>query len=322
MGQTVLQVNASLMTKMKEAYIMDSDSTLPPGSVFRAKRPNCTITAYRSGKVLFQGKGAEQEAGRWSGQGAGTSSSPTKSKPVASSSRKSVEAHRFLPPANIEQLAIIGSDEVGTGDFFGPMTVAACFVSPDQYPRLQQLGVKDSKNLTDTQISSIAKNLIKEIPYTLLVLPNEKYNQLREQGITQIGMKALLHQQAQVKVTDQINLDTLDGYLIDQFTTPDLYFKSLKDKKRDLQRPIYFKTKGESVHLSVAAASIIARYAFVKEMDKLSEECGMTLPKGAGAHVDEAGARLIKLKGEAFLNKVAKLHFSNTDRAKALANRL
>ncbi|WEG13932.1 ribonuclease HIII [Pullulanibacillus sp. KACC 23026] len=321
MGQTVLQVNSALMEKMKNAYIKDADATLPPGSVFRAKRQDCTITGYRSGKVLFQGKSAEQEAQKWGGQKEGPSPASTSKKWKGSTSKKSVESHDFLPPNTIEELAIIGSDEVGTGDFFGPMTVAACYVSPAHYATLKKLGVRDSKNLTDTQISAIAKSLINEMAYSLLILPNEKYNQLREQGMTQIGMKALLHQQAQLKLRDKITEAPLDGYLVDQFATPDLYFKSLKEKRRPLDRPIYFKTKGESVHLSVAAASIIARYAFIKEMDKLSEECGMTLPKGAGAHVDEAGARLIKLKGEDYLSKVAKLHFSNADRARALAKR-
>lgn len=319
MGQVVLQVSSTNMTKMKNYYMQDSDGTLPPGSVFRAKRSACTITGYKSGKILFQGKEAEKEANKWSND---AQSPKTSKKPASKSGSKSVEQHAYLPPHTIQDLAIIGSDEVGTGDFFGPMTVAACYVAPAQYASLTALGVKDSKNLTDAQISSIAKNLIKTIPYSLLVLPNEKYNGLRDQGTTQIGMKALLHQQAQIKVREKVQDQPLDGYLVDQFTTPDLYFKSLKGKKRELDRPIFFKTKGESVHLSVAAASIIARYAFVREMDQLSETCGMTLPKGAGAHVDEAAARLIKLKGVGFLNQVAKLHFSNAERAKALANKL
>lgn len=319
MGQVVFQVSSTTMTEMKTYYLKDADGTLPPGSVFRAKRPTCTITAYKSGKVLFQGKEAEQEAHRWSKRT--TSLMPSSKKAASKPKRASVEAHSYLPPESIECLSIIGSDEVGTGDFFGPMTVAACYVSPDHYASLKALGVKDSKNLTDPQITTIAKALIKEVDYCVLILPNEKYNDLREQGMTQIGMKALLHQQAQIKVRSKLLEKPLDGYLVDQFTTPDLYFKSLKDAHKPLDCPIYFKTKGESVHLSVAAASIIARFAFVREMDKLSEASGMSLPKGAGSHVDEAAARLIQLKGLPYLRKVAKLHFSNTDRAKALAGK-
>jgi ribonuclease HIII len=316
MGQSVLQASPSLINEMKRYYIKETESSLPPGSVFRAKRTTCTITAYKSGKVLFQGKDAEGEASRWLEK-----AQPASPKKSSTARPKSVEAHSYLPPANIRDLNIIGSDEVGTGDFFGPMTVAACFVSKDQVEYLQKLGVKDSKNLTDDQISAIAMKLIKEVDYSLLTLPNEKYNELRAKGITQIGLKARLHQQAQLKVREKIQSKPLDGYLVDQFTTPDLYFKSLGVQKKLLDQPIFFKTKGESVHLSVAAASIIARYAFVREMDRLSELCGMVLPKGAGAHVDVAGAKLIKEKGLDFLPSVAKLHFSNTERAKALAKR-
>lgn len=312
MGQVVLQVLTATMSEMKTYYIKSMESTLPPGSVFRAKHNQCTVTGYKSGKVLFQGKNAESEAAKWSSQTKKTTSSGQK---TSKSPKNSVLAHSYLPPENIRDLAIIGSDEVGTGDFFGPMTVAACFISPTQYESLKALGVKDSKNLSDPEITSIAKVLIKKVDYSLLILPNEKYNRLREQGITQIGMKALLHQQAQIKVREKIDDQPLDGYLVDQFATPDLYFKSLKEKKRTLDKPIYFKTKGESVHLSVAAASIIARYAFVQEMERLSRECGMILPKGAGAHVDEAAAKLIQLKGIDFLGEVAKLHFSNRERA-------
>jgi ribonuclease HIII len=316
MGQSVLQASPSLINEMKQYYIKEKESPLPPGSVFRAKRTACTITAYKSGKVLFQGKDAEGEANIWLAK-----AKPAVSKKSAPTRNKSVEAHSYLPPANIRDLNIIGSDEVGTGDFFGPMTVAACYVSREQVEFLQQLGVKDSKNLTDNQISSIARELIKVVDYSLLTLPNEKYNELRAKGITQIGLKAMLHQQAQLKCSEKTTSKPLDGYLVDQFTTPDLYFKSLGTQKRPLNQPIFFKTKGESVHLSVAAASIIARYAFVREMDRLSELCGMVLPKGAGAHVDVAGAKLIKEKGLDFLTSVAKLHFSNTERAKALAKR-
>ncbi|HSU79512.1 MAG TPA: ribonuclease HIII [Candidatus Angelobacter sp.] len=318
MGQSVLQASPSLMTEMKQYYIKESESSLPPGSLFRAKRAACTITAYKSGKVLFQGKDAEGEASKWLNKA--QPAAPKKSTSSHTKS-KSVEAHSFLPPSNIKDLNIIGSDEVGTGDFFGPMTVAACLVSKDQMASLQKLGVKDSKNLTDDQISAIANELINEVEYCLLTLPNEKYNELRAKGITQIGLKALLHQQAQLKCREKIKATPLDGYLVDQFTTPDLYFKSLGSRRRQLDHPIFFKTKGESVHLSVAAASIIARDAFVREMDRLSEWCGMVLPKGAGAHVDVAAAKLIKQKGYDFLNSVAKLHFSNTERAKDLAKK-
>ncbi len=318
MGQSVLKADEKTLAKMQDYYKNQFDPTLPPGSVFRAKTTHCAITAYKSGKVLFQGKEAELEASIWSKQ---SKPQPAKSGKASPTKKRTVEAHAYLPPDAITNRSIIGSDEVGTGDFFGPMTVAACYVTPSYYPYLKEIGVQDSKNLNDRQIVTIAQKVIQELPYSLLILSNEKYNNLRAKGITQIGMKARLHQEAQMKVHDKLTDEPLDGYLVDQFATPDLYFKSLGAYRKTFDDPIYFKTKGESVHLSVAAASIIARYAFVREMDRLSEMCGMDLPKGAGSHVDLAGAKLIQKKGIDFLGSVAKLHFSNAERAIQLAKK-
>ncbi|PGZ07074.1 ribonuclease HIII, partial [Bacillus thuringiensis] len=79
------------------------------------------------------------------------------------------------PPASIGTMSIAGSDEVGTGDYFGPMTVVAVYVDAKQIPLLKELGVKDSKNLNDAQITAIAKQLLHVVPYSSLVLHNEKY---------------------------------------------------------------------------------------------------------------------------------------------------
>ena len=60
-------------------------------------------------------------------------------------------------PTNISQLSMIGSDEVGTGDYFGPITVCAAYVRQDQIHLLKELGVQDSKNLNDEKISCYRK---------------------------------------------------------------------------------------------------------------------------------------------------------------------
>ena len=81
---------------------------------------------------------------------------------------------------------------------------------------------------------------------------------------------------------------------------------------------IYFSTGGESIHPSVAAASILARAAFVKKFEDLSKEAGFAIPKGAGPAVDQAAAKLIQAKGMESLRQFTKLHFANTDKAKKL----
>lgn len=169
-------------------------------------------------------------------------------------------------------MSIVGSDEVGTGDFFGPMTVVAVYVDAKQIPLLKELGVKDSKNLNDDQITAIAKQLLHVVPYSSLVLHNEKYNELFDKGNNQGKLKALLHNKAITNLLAKMAPTKPEGVLIDQFTQPDTYYKYLAKQKQVQRENVYFATKGESVHLAVAAASILARYSFVKQFDELSKK--------------------------------------------------
>lgn len=312
MANSVIKVDMTIISKMKEHYVKQIVDKTPQGAVFSAKTTGCTITAYKSGKVLFQGSGAGVEAAKWG----------TEHK---SESKKNVQTRiqissPYTPPANISTLSVIGSDEVGTGDFFGPITVVSAYVKKEQIPLLQELGVKDSKNLTDPQIIKIARDIIQIIPYSLLILHNEKYNKLQAQGMSQGKMKALLHNQAIQLLFKKIAPEKPDATLIDQFAEPGVYFNYLKGKTFTKEQT-YFSTKAEGVHLAVAAASIIARYSFVKEFEKLSLNAGRTLPKGAGSKVDQIAAEIINQKGADYLSTITKKHFANTEKAMRLAKK-
>lgn len=309
MSQVVLLMNASQIMKMKSYYANSLADKVPSGSVFSARPTNCTITAYKSGKVLFQGGHAEVESAKWMSD---ANLAPTTQK------KTSVKTHRYSPPADIGTLSIVGSDEVGTGDFFGPITVVAAYVKKEQLMLLKELGVQDSKNLKDPQIIKIAK-LIKDIvPFSLLTCDNPKYNQLQAKGMSQGKIKALLHNQALKHVLTKIQPEQPDGVLIDQFAEPGVFFNYLKGQELFQTKATYLSTKAEGIHLSVAAASILARYAFIQRMEQLSKKAGFTIPKGAGAKVDEAAARLIHETGIATLTEFTKVHFANTEKAKKL----
>ncbi|MGZ0683072.1 ribonuclease HIII [Bacillus paralicheniformis] len=312
MSHSVLKVPPSVIERMQSHYEPHMTYLSVQGAVFQAKPQGCTITAYRSGKVLFQGKNAEKEAERWTAD----AETPAAKKPASKKSIPSV----YQPPEGIGSMSVIGSDEVGTGDYFGPITVACVYADKVKLPLLKELGVKDSKNLKDPQIVQIARDLIKTVPYSLLVLRNEKYNEMQEKGMSQGKMKALLHNQAIGNLLKKLDGTRPEAILIDQFAEPAVYFKHLAGKNAIKERT-YFSTKAEGIHLSVAAASIIARYSFLMEMDKLSKEAGMTLPKGAGPLVDEAAAKLIKKHGEAALGHFTKRHFANTQKAVRLASK-
>lgn len=303
MTNIVLNCDKNEMNKMKKYYETSLLVKNLPSSVFVAKTKTCTITAYQSGKVLFQGNHCEEEAAKWQ------KGTPGKS---AVRAKKGSTAHL---PANIDSMSIIGSDEVGTGDYFGPITVVAAFVKKENIPLLKELGVRDSKELTDERICSIAKQIKEMIPHSLLILKNAKYNQLQKTGMSQGKMKALMHNQAIYHVLTKISPIVPEGILIDQFVQPSTYYQHLKGQPSIVKDHVYFSTKAEGIHVAVAAASILARYAFVQYFNKLSAAAGFTLPKGAGAQVDQAAAKLILQHGTDALSKFVKLHFANTDKA-------
>lgn len=278
------------------------------GVIFAAKLSDTAITAYHSGKVLFQGSGAFREAARWENK----MEEMTIIKP---SSRKG----DTLPP-HFSQLSVIGSDETGTGDFFGPITVAACYVKTDQIELVKELGVKDSKQLTDKWMRKIAPDLQETLIHSVLTVTNDKYNEIQARGWSQGKMKALLHNQAIKHVLRKLGNEQLDYILIDQFAERTVYFNHLKSEQEIIHQNVLFSTKAENLHVAVAAASIIARVAFLEEMDRLSELAGQTLPKGAGPKVDEVAAQILLTKGETVLQSMTKKHFANTKKAQLLAN--
>ncbi|ESU30846.1 hypothetical protein G3A_20025 [Bacillus sp. 17376] len=307
MGNSVLQKSPEEIKKMKEYYSKFLIDKLPPGSIFAAKTPSCAITAYKSGKVLFQGKDGETEAASW-----GTALAPSAKKAAAPTPGSHL-------PKNIGEISIIGSDEVGTGDYFGPITVVAAYVRRQDIPLLKELGVQDSKNLKDDKIIEIARQLVTFLPHSLLTLHNEKYNQMQMKGMSQGKMKALLHNQAIHHVLEKIAPEKPEAILIDEFAKEQIYYAHLKGQKKIIRENVLFSTKAEGIHLGVAAASMIARYAFVRHFENLSKRAGFTIPKGAGAAVDKAAARLILDKGIDVLPEFVKLHFANTEKAKKIA---
>ncbi|UOQ46198.1 ribonuclease HIII [Halobacillus salinarum] len=306
MSQVVLKLPKSIISQMKNHY--KHQLTNPPQyAAFAAKTPYCSITGYNSGKVLFQGKSPEKEAEKWGDE-----------EQKSSAAKKSSSLnHAFAPPESLFLSSHIGSDEAGTGDYFGPITVAAVYVKEHQLSQLKAIGVRDSKHLKDPQIKELAKQLVElDIPYSLLRLSNNKYNQWQTKGFSQGKMKTLLHYQAINKLLEKIAPEIPAGMLVDQFADPAIYQKHLKSEGLKLQENVYFMTKAESFSTAVAAASIIARSSFVKAIAQLEMDLGLDIPKGASAKVDQAASEVIKHYGEEKLLEIAKVHFANTQKAK------
>ena len=308
MSNEVIQLTTIQLKKVFAHYSTNQIERNAPGVVFAAKLSDTSITAYKSGKVLFQGGGAEREASLWG------SVEAKAGKKVGSSKGDTL-------PEGFALKSVLGSDETGTGDFFGPMTVAACYVPKEKIELIQFLGVKDSKMLTDDLMRKMAPDLKKSLTYSILILGNEKYNTVQAKGWSQGKIKALLHNQALKHVLNKIAPEKPEFILIDQFAERGIYYNHVKAEKEIIRENVLFSTKAEQLHVSVAAASILARVAFLEEMDKLSAKAGLTIPKGASAKVDEVAARILLSKGEEELKSMTKWHFANSRKAMELANK-
>lgn len=308
MSQNVYVFTMNTIEKMKQYYHKSLTAT-PQGAIFRSKTENAVITAYNSGKVLFQGGNPQAEIEKWVGE--------ANNQVITAKSKKVISSTLYTPPESLFSASHIGSDEAGTGDYFGPITVACAYIDSSQIALLRELGVKDSKNLTDPTIVKLAKEIAQmKIPYSLLILHNPKYNLLQKKGWSQGKMKAMLHHHAIEKLLKKIGNQGYDGILIDQFCEPDIYKRHIATESGRLPEKTYFMTKAESYSIAVATGSIIARASFVKEMDKLSEQIGMELPKGASKKVDQTIARIMREKDEGILYSCAKMHFANTQKAR------
>ncbi len=302
MSQTVLQLPTSELNKMKDYYKNDLKPNSPSSALFAAKLSGCTITAYQSGKVLFQGANHSNEAQKWG--------HPLKM-------TKQVEKEKIVPDCVTH--SHMGTDEAGSGDFFGPMTAAAAYVEESKIPLLKELGVRDSKSMSDESVLHVADQIIAaKIPYSLLVLHNPKYNELQKKGWTQGKMKVMLHFHAIQNVLKKINIEELDGIVVDQFAERRVFQRHLTSEKKKLPEKMYFLTKAESYSIAVAAASILSRAKFLKEMDRLSKDIGFKLPKGASKLVDEQAAKIIAAKGKTVLYDYVKIHFANLQKAETL----
>ena len=203
----------------------------------------------------------------------------------------------------------IGSDEVGVGDFVLPMIVVASYVKASDIALLKKLGVHDSKKLTDEKILSIGEELIKSIEHSKLTLSNDKYNEMYQRNENINSLKAKMHNRALYNMYSK-HPETV-GVYVDQFVSKTKYYEYLNDENEPQVKEVAFKTKGESYFPSVAVSSVIARYAFLKEKEKLEEKYHMTFPFGASTKVNKFAKKFINKFGIDEFNKIAKKNFAN-----------
>lgn len=203
---------------------------------------------------------------------------------------------------------IVGCDEVGTGDYFGPVVTCACYVDKKDELKIKSFGVKDSKELTDVQIVRIFETIKKIAKYKVCVCKPKTYNNMIKKYENSNIVKTVCHNETIDKLLTDISGKNFQ-VVMDQFVNSKNYYAYLEKLKLTPSRIDVFVTKAESKYISVAAASIIARAYFVREMEKLSEKAGVKLPLGASSnHIVHVGK---KIKTKFDLEDFAKIHFES-----------
>jgi ribonuclease HIII len=207
-----------------------------------------------------------------------------------------------------------GCDESGKGDLFGPLVTACVVADGDMVRKWLELGVADSKKLTDGSILKLDKEIRKTkgvvIKTAFARMP--KYNELYYKFDKNLNkLLAWYHGKSLIGALDE---RPAPWGLLDQFTKQKLVDAYVKDRK-DFK--LVSRTKAESDPV-VAAASIVARAVYVREMKRLSDEAGETLIKGASAKVLAQAKKIVAEKGADGLKNFAKMHFKTAYEAQGL----
>lgn len=207
---------------------------------------------------------------------------------------------------------IIGTDESGKGDYFGPLVSAAVYVDERSAKDLIEYGIKDSKKLSDGKNLELAQEVAKICKgrFAIIEISPEKYNDLYEQFKKEKkNLNTLLawgHAKAIEEILSKVDCKVA---IADQFADESFILGKLQEKGKKLKLIQMHKAEH---NIAVAAASILARARFLEKLSKLSNEYKIDLPKGASQTVIENAKKVVDMYGKETLRKVAKLHFKTT----------
>ena len=264
-----------------------------PHAAFSAKGGGVVVTLYRSGKLVVQGAAPDLFVARYVPAGARA--------PAGARRAPSAPVARAVEPAE----PVVGSDETGKGDYFGPLVVAAVRLEPEVARELAgAVKLRDSKTLSDAEAAEIGALLRARVPFAIARLDPPEYNALHARVKNLNPMLADLHTRA-IAALARPGMRVV----VDQFANERL----LVERTRSLDIRLEQHPRAEA-EPAVAAASILARQEFLAALAELSGAYGMLLHKGAGAPTERAARAFVRTFGAAELEKVAKVHFKTTDK--------
>ena len=272
-------------------------------TVAAAEGPDCQIAIYKSGKCLVQGKGAAD----WI--------TFTLEPQVLGEARLGYE-EVLNPEAHAPHM---GVDESGKGDFFGPLVIASAYVDETIAKDLQALNVRDSKTITtDKAAQDLARKIRARLgdKFVVVSIGPAAYNRLYATMGSVNRILAWGHARAIENLLEKV--PNCPRALSDQFGPEQQIQRALQQKGRKIKLEQRHKAESD---VAVAAASILARAAFLTALAKLGEKYGGTLPKGASDKVKAVAGGIVKKHGGAALLETAKCHFKTTDEVLAAAGK-
>lgn len=250
------------------------------------------VNIYSSGKALVQGQPSElrEKISGWISHNA------------VQSQKKSVRERTGLKDLGDR----IGIDESGKGDYFGPLVICAAFAHHNDDEWLSELGVQDSKQIEDKRLIQIAREIREAVEHEVIVISPKRYNELYPDFRNLNRMLAWGHARALESLLERVNAPVA---ISDKFSARDHLQAALMEKGSQVK---LIQITGAEQDLSVAAASIFARAAFLRSLKKLEEEYEMPFGKGASTIVEQQARDFVERYGAERLGEVAKLHFKTT----------
>ncbi|SRR5581483_5637289 len=259
--------------------------TKPLYTLFSAQKKGISCTLYTSGKLTVQGKDMNDFITFYL--------EPEILQSVAFS----------YPEAQVSMTPRIGIDESGKGDFFGPLCIAGVQADETQIKELLAMGVKDSKQVTDKSIRALSAKIKKTCPHTVIFISPKKYNELYANFK---NLNQLLGWGHATAIAELVTKTGCNEAIIDQFAGEHVVKNALKQKKLHVSLTQRHRAEADPV---VAAASILARAAFIEGIERLSKQFELEIPKGASSQVVRIGKQLVRKFGPEILEQAAKLHF-------------
>lgn len=286
----VTKIDLSLAKKLKEGLEEKGFSfTKPDYTLFSARKKGISCTLYTSGKLVVQGKESTEFIEFYL-------------------EPEILQTFTFThADATIDTTPHIGIDESGKGDLFGPLCIAGVYGDERTILTLQKMGICDSKKISDKKIRIFAKEIKKTCPHHVIRINPLKYNELYRKFQNLNHLLAWGHATTIESLMETTGCDTV---LIDQFAAESVVKNALKQKKLN---PNLSQRHRAEEDLVVAAASILARDAFLQGLENLEKTYNIPLCKGGASKANAVGRQFVREHGKEALANVAKMHFKNVD---------